>query len=215
VAETVSAVVSEILAQGALDLSQSEALAILNRRHKTMVRRARSYRKSAVVSGGTVANQQAYTPPAGLVEALEVTVGALTYTKARRTDIAAGGQSRLVVSGDGVFMETATSAGVDQLALYPTPTSSGSVIEVYGAYVPPDLLIDNSVPFQVDDEFVEGLMAGVFASALNRPGEARSDLAVAQEQIFEAACMEAKRVEARRLRGSGPTQIRLTYPRVA
>lgn len=209
-AESVSAVVAEIIAQGSFDLTSAEVLAILNRRHKTMVRRARSYRKTAVVSGGTVVNQTDYTPPAGLVEAREVTAGGVTYGKGKHTDIAAGSASMLLLQGTGgIFMETASSAGVDQISLYPAPTTAGLVISVYGSYTPPDLLIDNSVPFQVDDEFVEGLMAGVFATILNRPGEARGDLAGLQEQSYAAACEEARLLEAKRLRGPGPSQIRV------
>jgi hypothetical protein len=57
---------------------------------------------------------------------------------------------------------------------------------------------------------VEGLMAGAFATALNRPGEARPDLAAPHEQLFTLACEEFRRRVARRNRGGGPAQIRLS-----
>lgn len=207
--DSVSAVVAEIIAQGSFDASQTDVLAILNRRHKTMVARARSFKKSAS-GGSTVAGQQVYPNPAGLVEAREITVAGVTYGRGNHTDLASGAADLLVLDGTGgIFVATADSAGVDSFALYPIPTTSGSAIVVYGSYRPADLLIDNSVPFRIDDEDVEGLMAGVFATLLNRPGEARPDLATAQEQIFTAACEEARLREAKRLRGPGPSMIRV------
>jgi hypothetical protein len=207
--DSVSAVVSEIIAQGSFDATSAEVLAVLNRRHKTMVARARTFKK-AMSAGSTVANQQVYANPAGLIEAREVTVAGVTYGRGNHTDLSAGSQDMLTLDGaGGIFVATADSAGVDSFALYPVPTTSGDAIVVYGSYRPSDLLIDNSVPFRIDDEDVEGLMAGVFATLLARPGEARPDLAVAQEQIFGAACEEARLREAKRLRGPGPSIIRV------
>jgi hypothetical protein len=82
-------------------------------------------------------------------------------------------------------------------------------VYAYGVYSPPDLLIDNSVPFRVDDDAIEGLMAGVFATMLSRPGEARPDLAREQEATFSTACEELRTRSNKRSRGPGPAQIRL------
>jgi hypothetical protein len=202
-ATTVSALCAEIIAQGAFDLTSADVLTVLNRRHKSMVGRARTFRKSAVV-GPTVVNVAEYTNPADLISALEVTVGGVTYGKARHADKSRGALSRLWLSGDGgIFYETASLTGVDGFGLYPTPTTAGLSIEVYGAFLPPDLLLDNTVPLQVDEDAVEGLKEGVYATLLRAPGEARQDLAAGHEAVFAAA------TEDLRLRGNGPAQIRV------
>jgi hypothetical protein len=124
-AETVSAVVGEILAQGSFDLSPAEALAILNRRHKQMCARSRCVRSATSATRiGAAGASATYAAPAGLMDMMQ--------------------------------------------------------------------------------------MAGVFATALQRPGEARPDLAAQQEQVFSAACEELRARVARRNRGGGPAQIRLS-----
>ena len=207
--EAVSALVTQIIEEAAFDAVPATVLRWLNRRHKVMVSRAHTFRKT-VSAGPTVANQAEYTQPAGLVSATEIGVAGLTYGKARRTDKALGAQSRLHLSGPGgIFYETADSAGVKQFGLYPVPTEAGLAVEVYGAFSPPDLLIDNTVPLWVDDEAIEGLMAGVFATGLSRPETARLDLSQGYEAQFGGATDELRVREARRLRGSGPARIRV------
>jgi hypothetical protein len=207
--ESVSTVVTQIIEEGALDANSTTVLRWLNRRHKAMAARARSFRKTASV-GPTVANQQDYVTPADLVVGLEVTVDGLTYGKARHTDKSQGAQNLLYLSGTGgIFFETADVAGVDSIGLYPVPTTAGLPILVYGAYRPPDLLLNDSVPFQVDDEAIEGLIAGVFATAMSRPNEARQDLAAGHEATFVNETEALRLREKRRLRGSGPAQIRV------
>jgi hypothetical protein len=211
VATTVSQLVTDITAEGAFDADPAQVLRWLDRRHKQMCARAGAFRKTAS-AGVTVAGQQSYAVPAGLLEALEVTVGGVTYTRGRHTDIASG--DALVLGGTGgIFLDTADSAGVQQVALFPVPSDPGDAISVYGLYAAPDLATTPGAgvitSVLVDDDAVEGLLHGVFATALSRPGEARWDLAQAHEASFETACLEFKRRVTRRLRGSGPSQIRV------
>jgi hypothetical protein len=208
--ELVSQLVTDILTEGSFDATTTQALRWLNRRHRQMCAIAECFRKSAVVAGGTVANQAAYSRPTDLVRAYSVTVDGVTYEGAQHDDIAGIANGTLLVSGPGLlFTETVDAAGVEQLTLSPTPSSSGDVIEVYGAYRPPALLIDNSVPLRIDDEAEEGLLAGVYATALSRPSEARFDLATPHEQVFQAAAEALRLRTKRRLRPRGPVQIRL------
>jgi hypothetical protein len=208
-ATTVSALCTEIIAQGAFDLTSADVLTVLNRRHKKMVGKARTYRKT-VSAGPTVANQAEYTAPADLVAALELLVAGVTYGKARRADKSRGALDRLWLTGDGgIFYENASSAGVDQFGLYPVPAEAGLAIDVYGAFLPPDLLLNDSVPLYVDDDAVEGLKEGVYATLLRAPGEARQDLAGGHEAVFVAETEELRLREKRRLRGNGPAQIRV------
>jgi hypothetical protein len=214
-AETVSAVVGEILAQGSFDLSQAEALAILNRRHKQMCARSRCVRSATSATRiGAAGASATYAAPAGLMDMMQMLVASGTsfaeYRKAKRADVEAMYEGTLPISGTGgVFVEYSDTAHPIQWLLYPDPTVSNGVV-VFGTFEPPDLLINNTVPFAVDADMIEGLMAGVFATALNRPGEARPDLAAQQEQVFSAACEELRARVARRNRGGGPAQIRLS-----
>jgi hypothetical protein len=214
VAETVSAIVTEILAQGSLDATSAETLAILNRRHKLMCNRARVYRTQQAMTRAD-ADVAVYASATGLIEpmtmqAIDDTTGdpgtVTTYSPANRGDVPAMLAETLVLSREGgVFAEY---NGATSWLLYPDPTSSLTVY-AYGVYSPPDLLIDNSVPFRVDDDAIEGLMAGVFATMLSRPGEARPDLAREQEATFSTACEELRTRSNKRSRGPGPAQIRL------
>jgi hypothetical protein len=214
VAETVSAIVSEILAQGSFDSTSAEALAILNRRHKQMSNRARAYRVQQAMTRAD-ADVAVYASATGLVEPLTIQAiedttgdpGAVTiYTPAARRHVPAMLTGTLVLSSSdgGVFAEY---GGPTSWLLYPDPDDLD--VYAYGVYSPPDLLIDNSVPFRVSDDAIEGLMAGVFATMLARPGEAREDLAAAQEARFSAACQEERERVNKRARGPGPAQIGL------
>jgi hypothetical protein len=214
-AETVSAVVGEILAQGSFDLSQAEALAILNRRHKQMCARSRCRRDGrAATRDAAVGAAASYAAPAGLLDMMQMLVATGTssfaeYRKAKRADVEAMFAGTLPLSGTGgVFVEYADALHPIQWLLYPDPGSNG--VAIFGTFEPPNLLIDNTVPFAVDADMIEGLMAGVFATALQRPGEARPDLAAQQEQLFMVACEELRTRVARRNRGGGPAQIRLS-----
>lgn len=206
---TVQDLVDDILNEGAFDVTSAQALRWLDRRHKSMCARARVYRKTTDF-GPTVIGQQEYGLGAGLIEALDVTVDGAPYTRARHTDIAQNAGGWLTLSGmGGVFADSASSAGVQQLVLIPAPTEAGLAVSVYGVFLPATLELDNAPGLLIDEDLVEGLLAGVFATGLSRPQEARLDLAQSYEAQFSAACEEQRRRVGRRLKGAGPSQIRL------
>ena len=208
--ETTSQLVTDIREEGSFDITEAQALRWLNRRHRQMCAIAECFRRSSVIAGGTVANQTAYTWPADLIRPLEVSVDGVRYDPTPHATIRGYANGTTLVAGPGLlFAETASAAGVKQIALIPTPSSSGEVIEVYGAYRPAVLLMDNSVPLQIDDEAEEALLAGVFATALSRPSEARADLAASHEALFQAGAQELRLRTKRRFQPSGPAQIQL------
>jgi hypothetical protein len=211
VSESVQTVVDAIQSEGAFELDDTAVLRILDRRHKTMVARAESYQSSAAVVAANQANADlGYVAfPTDLVHAETVVVGSARYSQGRFADlIDAYGDSRTVLlDGDGLFVRRRGTGGVDYLWIYPSVSLATSVT-VFGAFRPPALTLGGTV--LVDDEAVEGLMAGVFASLLMRPGEARPDLAAPQEQLFSGACDELRAREERRRYGKGPAQIRIT-----
>lgn len=211
--ENVSDLVAEVIAQGAFDAVTGDVLKWFNRRHKEMVNAARGYRKTLTI-GTTVAGTQTYNVPAGVVELTDITVAGISWGHGRLTDIAAGANGWLWLDAQGgLIVGSASSGGASQIALVPAPSTTGDAIMAPNAAVsPPDLVIDNSVPLVIDDDMIEGLMAGVFATALGRPNEARPDLAGAQLAIFEQKKAEYSRRVARRLRGAGPSRIRIGLP---
>lgn len=208
-AETVQQLVDDIRQEGAFDVTEPQALRWLDRRHKAMCARGRVYRKTAEF-GPTAAGQQLYGVGAGLVEAADVSVGGLPYTRGRHPDVVQDANGWLSLSGlGGLFVETASAAAANQIALIPTPSEAGLAVAVYGVFLPPSLELDNAPGLMVDEDLVEGLLAGVFATGLSRPSEARLDLAANYEAQFSAACEEQRRRVNRRLRGSGPSHIRV------
>jgi hypothetical protein len=113
------------------------------------------------------------------------------YRKAKRADVEAMFAGTLPLSGTGgVFVDYADAR--IRCSGSSTPTRQPTAVTIYGTFDPPDLLIDNSVAFAVDADMIEGLMAGVFSTASERPGEARPDLAGLQEQLFMVACEELR-----------------------
>lgn len=207
--ETVSALVGEIQRQGSFDATTADVLAWLNRRHKEMVNHARAYR-DAVALGTTVSGTQAYALPAGIVELLEVTVAGVVWTRGRHSDIASDAGGWLTLDGlGGLVVPGANASSATVLHLIPVPTDSGQAIVAQAVVSPPDLLLNDTVPLQIDDDSVEALLAGVFATGLSRPGQGQQAEAAGQLALFEQGKAEFKRRVARRLRGSGPVMVRM------
>ena len=208
--ETTSQLVADIREEGSFDCTEAQALRWLNRRHRQMCAIAECFRKRYVVPSGTVADQAEYTWPADLIRPLEVAVGGQVYEKAVHTDIRGVANGTVLVTGPGLlFAETASTAGVKQVSLIPAPSVAGDAIVIYGAFRPLTLLMDNSVPLQIDDEAEEALLAGVYSTALARPNEARADLAASHEAIFQAGAQELRMRTKHRFQTPGPAQIRL------
>lgn len=206
---TVSALVAEITRGGAFDADPTDLLAWLDRRHKEMVNFGKGYRDTITIDT-TDAGVQEYNAPAGLIELEELTVGGETYDRGLHTDLAAVANGFLWLSGPGGLMiESATPSNVTTIKLLPIPTVTGLDIIGYGVVQPPTLLIDNSVAIIVEDDLIEPLKSGVYSVGLGQPNEARSDLAAPHEAIYQQGKLEYKRRVRRRLRGSGPTRMRI------
>jgi len=212
--ELVQTIVDAIQAEGSIDLDDTAVLRVLDRRHKMMVARAESYRLSqnSVAADQAAADLGIFPAPADLVHlehllvATSATDVGVEYTSARFSDLeAAYGPHGIAIDGDGIYARWIVSTA-EVIWIYPS-VSLASQITVVGSYRPPTLVLGGTV--YVDDEAVEGLMAGVFASLLARPGESRPDLASPHEEMFTAACEEYRRRARRRLSGGGVAQIRV------
>ena len=205
---TVQGLIDQVVTEAQFDVTNDAALAWLDRRHKKMVVRARAYRKSVSV-GPTVSGTSDYLLPTDLVEVLEVNVGGLPYGRGTHTDLSYGAQGWLVLDGiGGIISSEENASGGAEIALYPTPTSSGSTITVRGVFRPATLTVGVDTTILVPDEFLDSLVSGAIATGLARQ-EYRPDLAQSFEQDYEAACEEWRRQLRRRYRGAGPTPIRI------
>lgn len=206
---TVSDLVGEATRGAAFDADPADMLAWLDRRHKEMVNFARAYR-DLIAIGTTTAGTGEYTVAAGFVELKEITIGGVTYVRSKHTDVSAIDNGFLWLSGPGgLAIESTNASNQTTVIIRPVPTTSGQAITGYGAVQPPTLLIDNTVPILVDDDLIDGLLAGVYATGLMQPKEARPDLAGSQLQLLTQAKQDFERRVRRRLRGSGPTRIRV------
>jgi hypothetical protein len=206
---TVQGLIDQVKTEAQFDVTDAAALLWLDRRHKKMVVRARAYRKTATIAGGTVSGQRDYALPSDLIEVLEINVGGLPYGRATHTDLSYGAQGWVMLSGiGGVASSEEDATGGAEIALYPTPTTNASVISVRGIFRPSSLAVGQDSTIVVPDEFLDSLVSGAIATGLQRQ-EYRPDLAQAFEQDYENACEEWRRQVRRRYRGAGPTAIRI------
>jgi hypothetical protein len=212
VAETVSGLVSAIVDEASFDVTSAQALAWLNRRWRSMLGRARAYRKTITI--GSTTSGTAFYAVAGVLELYELEVAGVPYGPARRPDVYSNSQSRLTWSYQGevgLFVADASSAAVKGVTLIPTPTSTGLAITGFAATEPPDLTNDGTgdalLAAQLDGEFVEALIDGAMAIGYRREGNI--GLARDNDAVFDAACGEFLRITKRRYRGPGATQIRV------
>ena len=209
-ADTVASLVAQVIEEGDFDADAPRALGWLNRRQRTMVADSRCYRKTTSI-GPTVANQVAYTVPVDVVEILELTVDGIPYGSATHLDLAQGPRGYVILDGDGgVSARTDSSAGVEQVALYPTPTTAGGVISMYAVYRAPDLVSGTDSTLVIPQEFCEALVAGAIATGLRRT-ENRPDLAAPFEEEFAAGVEKLRRRVNRKHRKSGPARVRVAW----
>lgn len=203
--QTAQEIVSEVIGGWSFDVDAATGLRWLNRRHKTMVRRARLNRKTATV-GTTTADQGHYVIDA--LDIYSVEVDGVTYNKALRRDERAwrAGRLRWTPSDEGLFVVTADTEGAIEIVLIPTPSESGKAIEAFVA-LPADDLAGSDVPL-VPEDWYDALMEGVAATGYARDQE-QTGPADRLEARFDAKCEELRVETARRFRGRGPTQIRL------
>jgi hypothetical protein len=215
-AETVAQLVTAIVDEASFDVTSSQALVWLNRSWRTMLGRARAYRKT-VSLGTTVANDATYDAPAGIVELYSVEVAGVPYGRARREDVYWDTQGRLVWTGPGetgLFYPDATAAAVSSITLIPAPTTAGQAMTGLAATYPPDLTSDatgDTLLVAYADNRYEGLIAGAMAIGYRREGNA--GLRADAKTEFDQETEELRRDVKRRYRGPGPTQIRVEMPR--
>lgn len=204
---TVQGLIDSVKSEAQFDVTDAQALTWLDRRHKTMVIRAKALRKTASLT--TVANQRDYVLPTDLIEILEVDVDGTPYGRATHTDLSYGAQGWVQLTGiGGVVASEEDASGGPEIALYPTPTQSSLAVLVRYVARPATLTVGVDSTLFVPDEQQDALISGAIATGLKRQ-EYRPDLAQVFEQEFDAACDEYRRRISRRYRGGGPAVIRI------
>jgi hypothetical protein len=219
---TVSDLVAEIQASG-FDVTSTDALALLDRRHKQMCEEATWWRMTRNVSVSSPGSPYAVVvAPPDAVEIFSVRVSQSdgsysSYKRDTMVDFAAVMTGTLTLSGPGgVFFEFEPSFDTDNppitaLALYPPPADA-STAQIDGAFVPPTLNTAETTGgfVRIPTSFHSRLLAGVYSDLLSRPNEARPDLASAQEALFGSGVQELRDRADRRYRTKGPRQIRVS-----
>lgn len=201
---TAQDLIDEFQADSTFDADDTQVLRWLNRRHQKMVARSRCLKQTIEVAT-TTAGTAFY--PLDVIEAYYFEVDGVPCGRARHPDRYANSQGALVWSGAGVLViADADEDGVRGVTLVPTPTETGKSINAYVAGHAPVLEAGDALV--IDDEEVDALLAGMWASAYTRL-EDRPDMAASAEAVFDAGCEELRRRVMRRFRGSGPPQIRV------
>jgi len=214
VADTVAQLVAQVLEEGQFDATNAQALRWLTVRQRQMCRRSKSYRKTLSL-GPTAQGVATYALPDEVVEILMVEVGGYVYGHLRHQDPPEGAFGWVWIGGTGGLAgRQDSSAGVQQLWLYPTPDAGGATpppgatISVWAVCRPPDLSETSPEGLVIPGEYMDALVSGAIATALLRT-EDRPDLASNHETIFLNACTELLQQSNRRYRGVGPAQIRV------
>lgn len=209
-ADSVAQLIEDVRGEGGFDATEAQVLRWLNRKWFQMVTEARAFRK-AVAVGTTTAGEAFY--PFSPVEAYSFELNGVPYGRARRPDVYAQEQGRLVWEGDGgLILGGADIAGVRGITLIPAPEEDGLEITSFAAVKPDPLTNDAAgdalLLAVLEDEFSDELVAGAIATALGRLRR-RPDLAASYEQVFGGGVDRLLLRTKRRFRGGGPAQIRV------
>lgn len=193
--------------QAIADLSDTEAKARLNQRHKEMVAKARALRETLTV-GSTAVATASYDVAAEVIELMSLKVDGHTYDKVSPDEMwdLQSGDAWIQRGPLGVFTDEYSGTGTGRITLYPTPSTAGLAIIGRGAVLPPDLVDDDDFP-SLPADFHEDLVDAAWATTLRRD-ETRFDLWQSLEVQFEGRITELRRRLEDRI-GSGPVQIQI------
>jgi len=208
-ADTVQMLVDDVRVEGGFDATEPQALRWLNRAWRRMIGEARAYRKVVSV-GNTVAGTAFYAFDP--VEAYSFEIAGVPYGKARRPDIYASAQNRLVWTGDGgLIVSSANASGAPGIEIIPVP-SAVEAITSFAAMIPADLTIDPAgdtlLAAVLAGDFHDELVAGAVAVGLKRL-ERRADEAASFDRDYALGTERLRLRVRRRFRGPGPSQIRV------
>lgn len=201
---TAGEIVTAVVNRYGFDVSETEALALVNERHKTMVVRAEMLVPVREV-GPTVADQAEYALSALTADIRQVKVDgtAIDYTTAWQGDV-----YDTYPNGYTYWSAHPKASGTLNLHISPAPSEDGLSILVR-AVERPDDLETNQRPL-VPEEYHRAIREGVAASLMAEDAE-QAGVADRLEARFDNACEELRR-QLRRGRRAGPAEIKLWWP---
>ena len=209
--ETTAQLVTQVQTEYGFDSDATVVLGWLNQKHRRMVARSECYRDTATAT--TVADQSVYTLDASIIRLLSLGVDGYPWPRVRPDEIDHALTAWDSISGlsteGGVWSQATSAANVEQIRLYPTPTSSGLTISMFAAVRAPELVSGGQAPV-IPAEFYEDLVAGAAALGMRREEE-RMNEAQALDQQFDQACNELARQTKKKLRSS-PARIKVAWP---
>lgn len=168
---------------------------------------------STVAIGTTVAGQKDYALPTTVVQLESLFVNGVEYSRVGEFDLTDVSSSNAFLStAGGIYAQSSSSAGVDQITLFPTPDASTSGMPITGKaeLVPSDLMTGagagSSPVFSADLHSV--VLDGAIALGYMRADE-RPDMAGVHEQRFQEGVRKLKARKIARVRGRGPFRARV------
>lgn len=192
------------------DVTTSTAQGYVQEAYRRAVVDAKWFTETAAL-GSTVAGQAAYSLPVGLIQLDSLFVDGTEFGRVGEFDIPD------LLSGDeflsssmGVYAQTSSAAGVDQVQLYPAPTSSGLAITGKGEFVPADLVTGSGAgsspvfPLDLHPVVLDGAIALGYLRSDERP-----DMAGVHEQRFQEGVQKLRARKIARVGGRGPFRIRV------
>jgi hypothetical protein len=197
--------ITAVLDQGGFDVSRTVALSWCQDRLNRANRRA-EWTKSTVSLGNTVADQAEYAIPSTVLVLRDVYVGSRKYVRVGADRL--GALKHAGSSVDFVYAPDWTSAGVEQIELYPVPTVSGTAITGQAVTAAATLVDTTAEITAIPVEFHEEILVdGGIAT-----GIARLDEGVVEADRFEArwetAVERLRRLKTSRI-GSGPVRFQV------
>lgn len=191
------------------DASSSTAQGWVQEAYRRAVTDARWFTET-VTLGTTVAGQAAYALPVGLVQLDSLFINGVEQGRVGEFDIPDLNAGAAFLGSGGVYAQTSSSSGADQIALYPTPTTNGLAITGKGEFVPNDLVAGtgagSSPVFPLDLHPV--VLDGAIALGYLRKDE-RPDLAGIHESRFQEGVQKLRARKISRVRGRPPFRIQV------
>lgn len=173
----------QVRAQAGIAVDDVTAGIWVNERYRQLS--ARAFWFSEEVSlGNTVNGQERYSVADDVVRIEELLVGSAIYPAVSTRQLyklKAGHLALSFTAGTGVFAPTFSATGVESVALFPVPSSSGTAITAFGSVLPAALSAPTDVPV-IPEDFHEYIRDGAIATGL----------ALVDERVQEADRFETR-----------------------
>jgi hypothetical protein len=193
---------------GLFDVSTSTAQGWAQESYRRAVADSRWMTENLAL-GTTVANQSDYPLPANVVVLRSLAVAGVQYERIGEfdlVDIKAG--TAVLSSSGGVFAQSSSSAGADQVTLHPAPTQSGLAITAKAELVPTDLVTGTGAgsspifPADLHPVVVDGAISIGYLRTDERP-----DMAMVHESRYQEGVQRLRARKIARVSGRAPTRI--------